>query len=518
MVASHQETDHVALAAWSVSKSFGAVQALTKVGIDVQPGRVHALVGENGAGKSTLAKILAGIQPADSGQLLLNDREVEITGRAHAKSLGINMVPQQLSLVHDLSLVDNLLLASPRLRARRSDARAALAHTLDSAGVQVDIDAPTGRLGLAHRQLGEIVVALAEGARLLILDEPTASLGPHEVGGLFAHLRALCAQDTAILLITHRVDEVLTVADDVTVLSHGHQVFTGPTEGLDADRIAHLMVGELPEAIARAPRERGDAVLTLTEVDAVSDVDSDLQQVSLEVRRGEIVGVAGVAGSGQNLLAEVAVGIAPTQAGEVVRAGSTASDASGALAAGVAWIPDHRADAVVPGMSVGENLTVYAASVDPAPRQRVRTRFSGRRAQAVAAQAAVLTEYDVRPHDPTLAAGNLSGGNQQKLLVARELDAAWTAESPASLVVANGPTQGMDLRASQAIRARLVTAAERGAGVLVASHDLDELLDIADRIVVLVGGRIADDIPADEATAARIGRAMSGLARAGADS
>ncbi|WNM25302.1 ABC transporter ATP-binding protein [Demequina capsici] len=514
MIRPSQEMDRVALAAWSISKSFGDVQALSGVSIDIQPGRIHALIGENGAGKSTLAKILAGIQPADRGQLLLNDREVEVRDRAHAKSMGINMVPQQLSLVHDLSLVDNLLLSSHGLPARRGQARDLLRATLDSAGVHVDVDIPTGRLGLAHRQLGEIVVALAEGARVLILDEPTASLGPHEVGGLFAHLRALCELGAAILLITHRIDEVGSVADDVTVLSHGLQVFSGPTEGLDSARIAQLMVGDLPPARERAPRAPGAEVLVLDAVSAASRSDSDLHDVSLTVHAGEVVGVAGVAGSGQHLLAEVAVGLEAPLAGSVRIAGREGLDAVTALAAGVAWIPESRADAVVPGMSVGANLTVYGAAVARDASARVAARFGGARGAATTVQEQVLRAFDVRPPRPALAAGMLSGGNQQKLLVARELDTAWEGGEGPTLVVANGPTQGMDLRASQAIRDRLVAAAERGAGVLVASHDLDELVEISDRIVVLVGGRLVDDMPAASATSDRIGRAMAGLSTA----
>lgn len=513
MTSSPNGTDRVDLSARSVSKTFGSVHALSDVDFDLSPGRVHALVGENGAGKSTFAKILAGIQPADSGTISINGVQTTVLDRAHAKTLGINMVPQQLSLVHDFSLVDNFLLGSRGIVADRARARALLRETLQRADVAVDIDIPTGRLSLAHRQLGEIVVALAEGARLLILDEPTASLGPHEVGGLFEHLRSLCEHGTSILLITHRLDEVGGVADDVTVLSRGRRVHSGPTAELDPGRIAHLMVGELPPARERVDREPGAPVLILDRVGAASDSDSALTDVSLTVHSGEVVGVAGVAGSGQNLLVDVIVGLADATAGTITLGGDRLARPVDLLSRGVAWIPENRADGIVPGMTVGANLGVYAAATDAAARGRVAARFPSRGAAAVTTRTALLNAFDVRPPLPGLGAALLSGGNQQKLLVARELDAAWADGATPTLVVAHGPTQGLDLRAAQAIRDRLVTAAERGAAVMVASHDLDELLGVCDRILVMVGGRIADDIPAEVATPERIGRAMAGIAR-----
>jgi len=505
------ETDRVALSARSVSKSFGSVRALGDVDFDLSSGRVHALIGENGAGKSTLAKILAGIQPADTGIISIDGTPTRLTGRSHAKSLGINMVPQQLSLVHDFSLVDNLLMSSSSLIANRRQATALLEQTLERAGVSVAVDVPTGRLSLAHRQLGEIVVALAEGARLLILDEPTASLGPHEVGGLFEHLRALCDTGTGILLITHRLDEVGDVADDVTVLSRGLRVHSGLTSDLDQGSIARLMVGELPPARERIARETGEPVLTLTSVDANSESDSALHDVSLTVGAGEVVGVAGVAGSGQNLLVDLIVGLARPRGGSITHRDASGVDAVELLANGVAWIPENRGEAILPSMSIGSNLAIYSASRDAATRARVGASLPARGASAAAARTRLLERFDVRPPLPVLGATLLSGGNQQKLLAARELEGAWGADGSPTLIVAHGPTQGLDLRASKAIRDGLVTAAEGGAGVLLVSHDLDELLETCDRIVVLVGGRVSDDIPAAIATPERLGRAMAGI-------
>ena len=502
---SESTTDRV-LAARSVSKSFGSVRALDDAQIVVRPGRVHALVGENGAGKSTLAKILAGIEHPDAASMTLAGMPYAPHDRADAKRLGIDMVPQQLSLVGELTLVENFLLTGRSPLARRSRARALLAETLERAGVQVDLDVPTSALSQAHRQLGEIVVALAEGATTLILDEPTASLGPLEVGGLFEHLRALCELGTAILLITHRLGEVRQVADEVTVLSHGRIVHTGSAAGLEPARIAELMVGDLPEPAVRTRREPGSTVLAARGVSAPSRRDASLVDVSLEVRAGEVVGVAGVAGSGQNVLLDVLAGFQPPQTGDVRVDGVAVTDARGMLRAGVAWIPEERGQAIVPTLTLRENLDVYTSATG----RRTSAR-SARRADRTA-HSETLRSFDVRPAEPALAAGGLSGGNQQKLLIARELGTAWAEGETPRVVLAYGPTQGLDLRAAQAVRERLVAAADAGAAVLVASHDLDEILALADRVLVMFGGRIVADLPADQATTARLGAAMAGLA------
>lgn len=498
MTTTLQEGDRV-LEARSLSKSFGPVRALHDVSLVVRPGAVHALVGENGAGKSTLAKLLAGIERPTSGSMTLGGRPFAPRDRAAAKHDGINMVPQQLSLVGELSLVENYLLVGPRRLADRRSARALLAETLERAGVAVELDAPTSALTQAHRQLGEIVVALAEGAHTLILDEPTASLGPLEVGGLFAHLRSLCALGTAIVLITHRLDEVRQVADDLTVLSHGENVHHGSAAGLEPHEIARLMVGELAPPLARAGREVGEVVLEASGLVAGSTRDARLDGVDIAVRSGEIVGIAGVAGSGQNLLLDVLGGFVQPTAGTVTLSGAApGASASGFQRAGLAWIPEERSEAVVPTMTLGENLTVYSTAVGAAPRagQRMATQIESR-----------LRAFDVRPPRPDLLASGLSGGNQQKLLAARELG---SAETPRA-VLAYGPAQGLDLRAAQAIRERLAGLAAAGAAVVVASHDLDEVLGVADRVLVMFAGRVVVDLPIAEATTERIGRAMAGL-------
>ncbi len=507
MTVSPQEMDR-ALHARSISKSYGPVHALRDVSLVVRPGAVHALVGENGAGKSTLAKVLAGIEQPSAGAMTLGGAPFAPRDRTAAKQSGINMVPQQLSLVGELSLVENYLLVSPRRIANRRSARSLLNATLERARVEVDLDVPTSSLTQAHRQLGEIVVALAEGAHTLILDEPTASLGPLEVGGLFAHLRALCALGTAVVLITHRLHEVHQVADDITVLSHGQNVHQGEAAGLEPTEIARLMVGDLAAPAPRIARRIGEVALQAAGIVAGATRDARLDGVDLTVRSGEIVGIAGVAGSGQNLLLDVLGGFVKPDAGTVRLSGAPVGASAVELQrAGLAWIPEERSEAVVPTMSLGQNLDLYAAGIG-APRAGGATPGQrSRRAPAEAEAHARLLEFDVRPARPDLVASGLSGGNQQKLLAARELGATTTPTA----VIAYGPTQGLDLRASQAIRERLIGLAADGAAVLVASHDLDEVLAVADRIVVMFSGRVIADLPVGEASTERLGRAMAGL-------
>jgi general nucleoside transport system ATP-binding protein len=499
-------TDAGVVVARAVSKRFGAVQALHDVDLVLGAGRVHALVGENGAGKSTLAKVLAGLVRPDAGELMVDGAARHIADRREALRLGIGFVPQSLSLIGELTLVENCLLDSDRRRVNRGAARRSLQDAADQAGIGVPLDVPTGQLGLGLRQLGEVLVALAAGARVLLLDEPTASLGPAEIGGLFEHVRQLAAGGTGVLLITHRVDEVRLVADEVTVLSHGCRVHHGPITAVDDHELAVLMVGELQPAPPPLPRSRTGVRLSVRGLSVPARRGPAIDNIDLEVSGGDIVAVAGVAGSGQRTLAEAVAGLAAPSAGSVTIDGAdvTARPARAARL-GLAYIPEERSDALLATLNVGDNAALFHLR-DPSFRRagmRVRRRV---REFAIA----LCQRYDVRPPRPELLAAGLSGGNQQKLLVGREL------ERQPAVVVAHGPTQGLDLRAGAAIRAELVAAATAGAAVLVVSADLDEVLALADRIVVMVGGRIVDDFPAADASTQRLGRAMAGLATAAA--
>jgi ABC-type uncharacterized transport system ATPase subunit len=492
------------IAAHQVSKSYGAVHALHAVDIALSTGRVHALVGENGAGKSTLTRILAGVAAPDSGTLAVRGQLSRFRDRRAAIAAGVGLVPQQLSLVGDLSLVENflLLLETPGLCAPRALARTRLAAASARWGITIPLDVPTLRLSLAERQLGEVLLALAEGVRVLLLDEPTSSLGPIEVDRLIGQARLLAAAGSAVMLVTHRLDEVLRAADDVTVLRGGERVHTGPADALDAASLAELMVGSRPPRLQREQRTPGAVRLDVRRLSARPAVGRGIDNVSLEVRAGEIVGVAGVAGSGQRALVEALAGLlSPTHGAVILDGEAITGDAGKAARRRLAYIPEERAEGLVLERSVADNATLLRQRESGFRRFGVR-----RRGAALRFARSLCQRFDVRPPRPELPAMALSGGNQQKLLVGREL------ERQPSAIVAHGPTQGLDIAASASIRADLVQAARDGAAVLVVSADLDEVLLLADRILVLTGGRLMDEQPGTAPDLARLGRAMAGLA------
>jgi ABC-type uncharacterized transport system ATPase subunit len=481
------------LAAGAVVKRYGPTVALDGVDFDLRAGEVHAVVGENGAGKSTLARVLVGAARPDSGA---------VTGAAAGRGRGlVAMVPQALSLIGELSLVEHLALAAGPGRFRPAAARARLREAAELLGGGPDPDRPTGELSMPEQQLGELGLALALGARVLIVDEPTSSLGPAEVERLVAALRGVAARGGGVVLVTHRVREALGAADRVTVLRGGRRVFNGPTAGIDADTLAVHMVGALERRERPRPAPGGAVRLRAADITA-----PPLAGVGIEVAGGEIVGVAGVAGGGQEALAEVLAGIRRPAAGVVeVDGRPVTGDARAAVAAGVAYVPERRGEALVPELPGSDNAVLLALLRDRGLRRRW-TRLRDRKAE-IARAAALYERYDVRPRRPELPAGALSGGNQQKLVVGRELTG-----DPA-VVIAHGPTLGLDLRAADAVRHDLRSAAAAGAAVVVLSTDLDEVTALADRVIVLSAGRVTDAFSADEAVdAVRVGRAMAGHA------
>ncbi|HEU4658359.1 MAG TPA: ATP-binding cassette domain-containing protein [Capillimicrobium sp.] len=488
-----------------LAKRFGDVVALDDVTIALRPGDVHAVVGENGAGKSTLARLLAGELGADAGDVRAAGAPLRAGSRRAALAAGVAIVPQALSLVGDLSLAEHVALDAGPGRFDAAAATRAVDAALARLGAAVDTATPTARMTLPERQLGELAVALALGARVLILDEPTSSLGPAEVEALVEAIRGLAADGVAVLLVTHRIREALAAASAITVLRGGRLVHQGSTEGLDAEAIAEHMVGRLEAPQARPARPLGPVRLAVEGVAAGAGPGA-LHGVTLAVAGGEVVGVAGVAGSGQRALAETVAGVIAPDQGRVLVDGADVTGAPArAAAAGVAYVPEDRAEGVVAARSGVENAVLLRTLRERGLRTRLGVRH--RRAERSVADK-VYERFDVRPRRPALRAGTLSGGNQQKLLVGRELD-----RQPA-VVVAHGPTQGLDLRAAAAIRGDLTAAAEHGAAVLVLSADLDEVLALADRVVVLSEGRITDELRSrDDVDATRIGTAMAGAAR-----
>jgi ABC-type uncharacterized transport system ATPase subunit len=488
------------LAGKALTKVFGETTALDRVSLSLFEGAVTAIIGENGAGKSTLAKILAGILEPDAGSIETGGAPTPWRSRREAVAAGVGFVPQALSFITTLSLVENHLIGAARTD-RRTAARA-LGDACRELGVALPLDVPLGGLSLPQRQLAEIASAVAAGARVLLLDEPTSSLGPVEIASLVGALRRLAQSGTAVGLVTHRIAEVLNGADHVSVLRAGRPIFDGATAGLTADRIAHFMVGEtVPEAARPAPHR--ETVRMSVEGICLEEGDvSILSEISFAARAGEVIGIAGVASTSQNALADVLAGLRRPRRGRVlVGEQDVTGNPVAALSNGVAHIPQERTTGIVPDLTVAENASLLR-SCEPG-----FARFGFRSSKAERRQGErIVNEWDVRPRRYGLAAGALSGGNQQKLLVGRELD-----RTP-SVIVAHGPTQGLDIAAAAAIRRRLVEAAAGGAAVIVISADLDEILAISHRVIVLSSGRIADVLTlADgQIDMVRLGRAIGG--------
>ncbi|HSN28288.1 MAG TPA: ATP-binding cassette domain-containing protein [Kofleriaceae bacterium] len=466
----------------TLSKRYGDCVSLDGAAMEVEPGTVHALVGENGAGKSTLVKIVAGIVRADGTSLELDGKPIDLAtwDRRAARAAGIGIVQQHGASAGTLSVVENAVLgAEGGMMLDLAPTAKAIEALGAKIGLPVDPWARADRLPLGAAQRAEIVAALHHGAKLLILDEPTAVLAPVEVDGLLATLRTLAAAGTTIVLVTHKLDEVRAVADRVTVLRAG-KVVGGFGKPLDVATIARTMVGaELPPAGSLAePAGDAAAVLALERV----GVGRSLRDISLVVRAGELVGVAGVDGNGQRELAQAIAGLVP-HTGVVKLAGGDVSRASAGkrLAAGLAHIPEdrHRGGLVLDA-SIAENLSLG--------RRDITGRFAIDRARVRGFAEAQIRELDIRPPDPEARVAALSGGNQQKIVVAREL-----SRPLVRVVVAAQPTRGVDLGAVARIHDRLRAAAAAGAGVLVISADLDELLALCHRVVVLLRGQIVGE-------------------------
>jgi simple sugar transport system ATP-binding protein len=471
-----------------LTKRFATREVLSNATFAVAPGTVHALVGENGAGKSTLVKIIAGVLRGDGGKLAIAGKSIDVArwDRIAARAAGVGIVQQHGSSAGTLSVVENAVLGLEPMRGpvlELEPTAAALAALGKRIGLPVDPLATTEKLSLGAAQRAEIVAALHHGAKLLILDEPTAVLTPVEVDGLLATLRTLALEGRTIVIVTHKLDEVRAVADEVTVLRAGKTVATFAGK-LDVGEIAKAMVGaELAAAKQLAPPP-GDAKEALG-IEGIA-VGRELASVTLSVRRGELVGVAGVDGNGQRELVLAIAGLARSR-GRVRIAGRdvTATSPAGRLAAGLAHIPEDRLHGgLLLDSTVADNLALGRADVTG--RWRIdRARLRRHAAYQISA-------LDIRPAEPDVVVRALSGGNQQKVVVAREL-----SRPALHAVIAAQPTRGVDLGAVARIHDRLRAAAAAGAGVLVISADLDELLTLCHRIVVLLRGKIVGELGGD---------------------
>jgi simple sugar transport system ATP-binding protein len=494
-----------ALSARGIVKRFGDIVANDRVDFEVRYGEVHALLGENGAGKSTLVKVLYGFHAADAGEIFVDGVPVQIRSPAAARRLGIGMVFQHFTLIPALTVTENIALHLRDLPPFLPTA--ALSNWIREVsrryGLAVDPMVLAGRLSVGEQQRVEVLRLLLAGARILILDEPTSVLPPHEIDSLFAVVRRLAAAGLAIVLITHKLREVLQCADRVTVMRHGVVTGTLPVSEATEEKLIALMFGrDLPPSVRRrSGASVHPPVLELRGVCTSSARGRPLRGVTLALRPGEILGVAGVAGNGQQELADAILGVEPLAAGSKFLFGEDASrwTVSQLLERGVACIPENPATTLVTDMTVEENFALIS------PRRYARWRGFRMDWAAVRTDlAAAENSLGVAFPPPSAYVGTLSGGTIQRFAVAREL-----ARRPRVLVAVN-PTKGLDVSTAAAVRDLLLEARSRGTGILLISLDLAEVIALSDRIVVLRDGRIVAEVSPENADPYTLGRLMTG--------
>ncbi len=500
-----------ALTLAGIDKRFGAVHANRAVDLSVAKGSIHGIVGENGAGKSTLMGIVYGYYTADAGTISVDGRPVAIADSSGAIAAGIGMVHQHFMLVENFSVLENILLGAEGgalLGAGEKAARAALGKIMADYSLEVDLDAKIENLDVGAQQRVEILKALYRGARILILDEPTAVLTPQEADALFRLLDTWRQQGRTVILITHKLREILAITDRVTVMRQGAVVATKNTQDTSQEELAELMVGRRVQLrTARHAGVRGAEILraeNLRHVDA-RGVER-LRGVSLDVRAGEIVGIAGVSGNGQSELLEALAGLLPLSSGAIFYKGKklappgTAAASRVARTLGIAHVPEdrHRMGMVV-GYSAAESAILGYHSDD---ELGLGPLLSNRAATARTRR--MMGEHDVRPALPGLRSGNFSGGNQQKIVLGREID-----RDPDLLLVGQ-PTRGVDIGAIEFIHRRLMALRDAGKAILLVSCELDEILGLADRILVMFDGRIVGTLAGDAADERTLGLMMAG--------
>jgi len=495
-----------------ISKAFGPVQANKDISIQVAKGTIHGIIGENGAGKSTLMSILYGFYKADAGQILINGRQTQIPDSQAAIRAGIGMVFQHFKLVQNFTVLENVILGAEDgalLRPSLAKARKSLAHLAEEYELDVDPDELVEELSVGHQQRVEILKALYRNAEILILDEPTGVLTPDEADHLFRILYGLKEQGKTVILITHKLREIMEITDTVSVMRRGEMTATVKTSETSPEELAELMVGrKVLLDVAKGPAKPGKVVL---EVENLRVVDADkverLRGISFQIRAGEIFGIAGVAGNGQSELLEVLGGF--RRATGTVRLNGvdldltgTKSDGQSRRAKGISHVPEDRQRlGMIMDFMAWENMA-FGYHNDPAYQ---KNRLLMDNDAILEDTKGKMERFDVRPPIPTLPAKSFSGGNQQKIILAREI------ERNPDLLLVGQPTRGVDIGAIEFIHKRIVELRDAGKAILLVSVELDEILGLADRIAVMFDGRIMGERDPEKTNERELGLLMAGV-------
>ena len=488
-----------------ITRRFGKVLANDAIDFDLEAGEVHGLLGENGAGKSTFVSIVSGLYQPDDGEVWVDGRRATMRSPRDAIDLGIGIVHQHFALISALTVAENIrlgMVAKPSQWLRRNHHDRTIERFALQHGVTLPVTTRVGDLSLGAQQRVEILRALYWGSRILILDEPTAVLTPSETDQLLRHVRALAGQGQSVIFITHKLDEVKAFCDRVTVLRAGRVVATRDASSVDVGALARLMMGRDVELSHRTGQDlAGEAVLEVRDLNVVDDRGHNaVRNVSFELRSGEILGLAGIDGNGQQELAEALYGLRSPASGSI-RVKGRELQSSGVLARHRLHVhdipPDRRRDGLVLDMTIWENLGLEASATQPGLRMLDVGRMRQRADR-------LLREYDVRAPDPDTLARHLSGGNQQKLVLARTLSV------DPEVLIASQPCRGLDIAATEYVRARLLEVRMDGTAILLISADLDEVMALSDRIAVMFRGSVEGILPAASADRSTIGRLMTG--------
>ena len=493
----------------NISKSFPGVKANDGINLKIQEGTIHAIVGENGAGKSTLMKILYGMLKQDFGSVKIFDNEVNFSSPKDAISEGIGMVHQHFMLADNLSVLESIILGMDKASLKvlnKSKYKDEINEITEKYSMPLNTQSMIDELGVGEKQRVEIIKVLFRGAKILILDEPTAVLVPQEVSELFNNLKNLKDSGVTIIFISHKLDEVLEIADEISVMRGGKHIDTVDASTVSKTDLAEMMIGQnLPTPPKREKNSKQDKSLTIKNLTAeIDNGRKAFENINFSINQGEVVGIAGVEGNGQRELAESILGVYPIESGEIILGNTTINDLStrDRRESGLSFIPeDRQSQGLLMDVSLSENVILGKQS-----STKYKSRYSNIKFNEASKNSnTVIENFDVRtPGNSTLALA-LSGGNQQKFVVGREI------ENKPSLLIASQPTRGIDIGAQSLIWNKLRDARDDGLGVLLISADLDELIGLSDRIYVIYEGNFVKELDPENATPEILGSYMTGL-------